>query len=447
MLTEYLNSRKNKRICVLGYGVSNRPIVKMLSSAGAHVEVRDKKDVDGKIDGVTFKCGIDYLENIEADYIYRSPGIRPDLPQIVDAVNRGAVLTSEMEDFFEVCPSKIIAVTGSDGKTTTTTVISEILKEEGYTVHIGGNIGKPVMARVNDMKAEDIVVLELSSFQLMTMKKSPNIAVITNIAPNHLDIHRGMEEYIEAKRNIIRHQKEGDRLVVNYSNDITRDFVSAGKRVGFTRFEKTDSGAYLIDDEIVMVEDSKYTSIMKTSDIKIPGAHNVENYMAAICAVWGMVKPQSIVNVARRFGGVEHRCEFVRECRGVKYYNDSIASSPTRTIAGLRSFNQKIILIAGGYDKHIPFDELGVEIANRVKILILCGDTSDKIRDAVLAADSGFPIIMCEDLQHAVLKASVLAQNGDIVSMSPACASFDKFKNFEERGNIFKELVNTLNEV
>ncbi len=450
-LTQYMDNLKGKRVAVLGIGVSNRPLIKLLLENGIDVTAHDRQDREklGEFgdtiekQGCKLKTGEGYLDSIEADVIFRSPGIRPDLPQIKAAVEKGAVLTSEMEAFFQVCPSKIIAVTGSDGKTTTTTVISEILKRAGYKVHVGGNIGTPLLDRAETIGSDDICVLELSSFQLMTMKKSPDIGVITNLAPNHLDVHRDMEEYIRAKKNIFVNQPQPKRVVLNYDNDITRSFAPevTGELMLFSMRDKPENGVFLKGNNIVLSQNGEETVIMDSRDIFIPGSHNIENYMAAFAAVCGLADFEAMRETAKNFKGVEHRIEFVRELNGIKFYNDSIASSPSRTTAGLRSFKEKVILIAGGKDKGVPFDSLGKEIVTHVKKLVLTGLTADKIEESVKKAGGELPIIKKDDLKEAVISAYKAAEKGDIVILSPACTSFDRFKNFEERGKYFKEIV------
>jgi UDP-N-acetylmuramoylalanine--D-glutamate ligase len=348
-----------------------------------------------------------------------------------------------------VCPCKIVAVTGSDGKTTTTSVIAKLLEKQGYKVYIGGNIGTPLLDKAGQMTENDIVVLELSSFQLMTMNCSPDIAVVTNVAPNHLDVHRDMQEYIDAKKNVFIHQNKSGRVVLNADNDITSDFVkeAKGEYFMFSRKRIVYNGVYCQNGVIYHAVNGTDTEIMKESEIFLPGVHNVENYMAAFAALRGLVSRENMRTVAMEFRGVEHRIELVREMRGVKYYNDSIASSPSRTTAGLRSFNQKVILIAGGKDKGVPFDSLGTEIVEHVKKLVLTGLTADKIRAAVENCPQyrGEPeIFTCDEFKEAIEKASSLAERGDVVILSPACTSFDRFKNFEERGNTFKAIVNEL---
>ena len=450
---------KDKRIAVLGIGVSNTPLIRLLREHGVAVTACDKKERTalGKTAeeleamGADLKLGSDYLKDIDADVIFRTPGMRPDLPELLAAKERGSRITSEMQVFFEVCPCPIIAVTGSDGKSTTTTVITEFLRAAGRTVHLGGNIGHPLLAEAGEMHADDVAVLELSSFQLLDMTHSPHIAVLTNLAPNHLDVHRSMEEYIAAKENIFRYQSADDIAVFNQDNAITLGLSEkANGRVRlFSRQQEVADGAFVRDGAIWLRRGEEEREIVKTDEIRIPGQHNVENYLAAIAAVDGLVSDEVIRTVAREFAGVEHRIELVRTRRGVRWYNDSIATSPTRTIAGLHSFSQKLILIAGGYDKHIPFDVLGPELVAHVKLLILCGATANQIRACVTGCADyhGEPeMIECATLDEAVKLAAERAQEGDVVTLSPACAAFDQFPNFMVRGRYFKDLVNALEE-
>ena len=455
-LRDYIESLRHKTVAVIGIGVSNTPLLELLLAEGIRVAACDKRSREQMGEqaehleqlGCELHLGADYLKDLDADVIFRTPGLRPDVPEIAACVDRGAVLTSEMEVFFEVCPCTIIAVTGSDGKTTTTTIIAELLKAAGKRVWVGGNIGHPLLCEADGMLATDYAVLELSSFQLMTMKHSPHIAVVTNLAPNHLDVHRDMAEYVAAKENIFRHQSGEDVAVFNADNDITAEQSrrAPGRARLFSRQGEVADGVFLRGEDIVCRSGGHERVVMTTGDIKIPGVHNVENYMAAIAAVDGLVPDEVIRRFAREFGGVEHRIELVRTYRGVRYYNDSIASSPSRTIAGLRSFHEKVILIAGGYDKHIPFDVLGPEIVEHVKLLVLCGATADKIRAAVENApgyEPGKPEILdVTPFTAAVEAARDRAQPGDVVTLSPACAAFDQFKNFAERGKFFKSIVN-----
>lgn len=455
-MDDYFKSLRGKRVAVLGLGVSNRPLVRLLLSYGCTVtgcdktprEKLDREVLDLERAGAELRVGEGYLDNLQADVVFRTPGMHPGNPALTALRQAGAEITSEMEIFFEVCPCKIIGVTGSDGKTTTTTLISEFLKQAGKTVFLGGNIGAPLLPRAGEMKPEDYAVVELSSFQLMDMKRSADIAVVTNLAPNHLDVHKDMAEYVAAKTNIFTHQSRDGVLILNADNEITNGFTGNGRVLKFSRRIVPDRGIWLQDGAIYENMDGETKKVLDQKDIKLPGIHNVENYMAAIAAVWGLTSREDILHVARTFGGVEHRIELVREKDGVKYYNDSIASSPSRTIAGLRSFDQKLILIAGGYDKHIPYDVLGPEICRHVKTLVVTGATAGKIRDAVLAApeyQEGQPeILEIEDFTDAVHAAAKAAKSGDVVILSPASAAFDKFKNFMVRGAYFKKLIGEL---
>ena len=449
---EYFHSLRGKKILVMGLGVSNRPLVRMLLRYGCDVTGCDKtprENFDEELRelealGCKMKVGEGYLDGLCADIVFRTPGMHPNIPALCALRQQGAEVTSEMEVFFELCNCTILAVTGSDGKTTTTTLISEMLKASGKKVWLGGNIGTPLLPLIDQMQETDYAVVELSSFQLMDMHQSPHIAVVTNLAPNHLDVHKDMDEYIQAKVNLFRYQNQDDILIVNADNDITSQFVGNGTTRCFSYSGKVKTGTYLDGDMICR----NGTPVLNKKEIVIPGEHNVENYMTAILAVDGLVEDETIRQVARTFGGVEHRIEFVREVNGVRFYNDSIASSPTRTIAGLKSFSQKVILLAGGYDKKIPYDVLGPYILENVKAVYLCGATGPKIRQAVENAPGytlGNPeLIECADLKDATLKAAADAKRGDVVLMSPASASFDQFKNFEVRGNYFKALVKEL---
>lgn len=453
-LQEYIASIQDKSVAIVGIGVSNTPLIELLARSGIRVTACDRKSREAlgseaerlEALGVSLKLGDGYLKDLTQDIIFRTPGLRQDVPELLAAVDRGSVITSEMEVFFQVAPCTLIAVTGSDGKTTTTTLIAEFLKAAGKTVHVGGNIGHPLLCEAGEMAPEDYAVLELSSFQLMTMTRSPHISVITNLEPNHLDVHRDMAEYISAKENIFTHQTPEDIAVFNADNAITAE--QSARAVGrmrlFSRQSEPLEGVFLRGDAIISRKNGAEREVMKTGDILIPGIHNVENYMTAISAVDGLVSDEDMRHVARTFAGVEHRIELVRTLRGARYYNDSIGTSPSRTIAGLRSFPEKVILIAGGYDKHIPFDVLGPEIVDHVKLLILCGATADKIRACVESAPNyqGQPEMMTiPDFKSAVETASQRAGEGDVVLLSPACAAFDQFKNFMERGKVFKQLV------
>ena len=454
-LDEFKYNVAGKNITVIGIGISNLPLIKYLVSLGANVTACDRRSAEDLGEnyteleklGVKFNLGDGYLNNLLGDMIFKTPGMRYDVPELLKAKENGSIVTSEMEVFFEVCPSHIIAVTGSDGKTTTTTLIHKMMTDAGYKTWLGGNIGNPLLTDTEKMKENDWVILELSSFQLHTMRKSPEIAVITNISPNHLDMHKDYKEYIDAKKNIMLYQNEGDTLIVNADNQVTADIgKSASGAVKY--FSRNGMGDVYLDGNIIK---RGIVEILNIKDIKIPGMHNVENYMAAIAAVSGLVSKDVIVNVAKTFGGVEHRIELVRTLDGVKYYNSSIDSSPNRTINTLRVFPNKVIMIAGGKDKGIPYDEIGPALAEHVKVLILIGATSDKIQEALDAEinktgnGKDIEVIRATSYEDAVNTARSKAHDGDVVLLSPASTSFDMFRNFEERGNLFKKIVNELN--
>jgi UDP-N-acetylmuramoylalanine--D-glutamate ligase len=456
----FFKSLAGKKVAFCGMGRSNLPVLHMFAQRGAVLTACDKRNRDQlgaladdlESAGATLQLGEGYLDHLDAEIVFRTPGLPYSHPGLVSARENGAAVTSEMEAFFDLCPCKIYAVTGSDGKTTTATIIAEMLRAAGKTVYLGGNIGEPLLPKVLDIRPEDAAVVELSSFQLISMRRSPDVAVVTNVSPNHLDWHRDMEEYIEAKKNIILHQNAFGRAVLNIDNEITDSFaeLTRGKTCFFSRKQSVELGAWLSEDgAVIMVENGRRETVMHKKDIRLPGLHNVENYLAAISAVWGDVPAESIRRVAGEFGGVEHRAELVRELRHVRYYNDSIASSPTRTAKGMLSlFDQKIILIAGGYDKKIPFGEFGPVVVEKVKTLILLGATADKIEEAVRSTQAYRPgcpqIVRASTMEEAVAAAARLAVEGDIVALSPACASFDLYPNFEARGRHFKALVNAL---
>ncbi|MGN1130552.1 MAG: UDP-N-acetylmuramoyl-L-alanine--D-glutamate ligase, partial [Ruminococcus sp.] len=430
----FFESIKGKRVCFVGIGTSNLPLIEMFAKKGAVVSACDKKTFEelgenavcAENAGANLILGEDYLKNIDTDILFRSPGTPFYTPELEALKKKGVVVTSEMEVFFDLCPCNTIAVTGSDGKTTTTSIISELLKGSNKTVHLGGNIGTPLLPIIEEISSDDYAVVELSSFQLISMRKSPDIAVVTNLAPNHLDIHKDMDEYVNSKKNIVLHQNAFGKAVLNLDNEISNSFSDEvrGQICKFSRRNSVGNGAYLEGDVIVYNDYGVKTEILNYKDIKIPGMHNVENYLAAISAVWGIVDVETIVKVAKEFGGVEHRAEFVREVDGVKYYNDSIASSPTRTALGTLSlYDEKIIIIAGGYDKHIPYDDLGPIICDKVKVLILMGDTATLIKNAVINSenysDNNPVIIDVNNMEEAVNTAKKYAKEGDIVSLSP----------------------------
>jgi len=448
----------SKKVAVLGLGISNTPLVRYLAKLGVQVTAFDRSE-SGELGSaiktlegldVRYSLGTGYLKNLRGfDIIFKTPRIRYDIEELRREAEAGAEITSEMEVFCRLCPARIFGITGSDGKTTTTPLIYRTLMQHGYKCWLGGNIGTPLLDRIDDISGTDMVVLELSSFQLQTMKNRINTAVVTNLSPNHLDVHTSMQEYIDAKRNIFLYQNENDTLVLNYDNEITRSFMAEGpgRVIMFSRTHDLSEGVILNGNRIIYRHGSTELDIVGADDIIIPGDHNIENYMAAAAATLDFAGSEDIKAVASTFRGVEHRNEHVRDINGISFYNDSIGSSPTRTIATVRSFSKRVILISGGYDKHLPYDEMGEILAERVKCLVLVGQTSDRIEKALRdeTARSGrggdIPVIRCETMEDAVRQAYRNAVPGDVVLLSPASASFDMYRNFEERGNHFKRIV------
>ena len=456
------NLIRGKKVAFIGAGVSHKRCIEQFVELGAQVTLCDQKksleDFGAYADTlrrlhVRLSLGEHYTDGFAGqDIIMRTPGYEYYKPELQAALQAGTKVTSEVELFFELCPCEIVAVTGSDGKTTTTTLISKMFEAAGRKVFLGGNIGAALLPQLADVTPEAVAVVELSSFQLISMRVSPKVAVVTNVTPNHLDHHKDMQEYIDAKRNILLWQVPPCRAVLGFENEISRGMQKdcKGEQVWFTRLHDTDKGAFLreSDDTLCYAENGVVTPILPRAEVKLRGLHNVENLLAAIAAVWGRVPVEAMRQVGSTFTGVEHRIEPVRTLDGVTYYNDSIASSPTRTIAGLRSFNQKIILIAGGYDKKIPYEPLAPEILAHVKTLVVMGATGSRIEAAVRGCagfdESALTILHADSMQHAVELARGAAQPGDVVSLSPASASFDLYPNFEVRGRDYKNIVNNL---
>lgn len=454
---EYIRFRK---VAVIGLGVSNLPLLDYLYEKKAQVTVFDERNIDeipqdiiNKINTYEFKYsfGRNCLENLKGfNLIFRSPSCLPTKPELQEEANRGAIVTTEVEMLMEMCPCKIIGVTGSDGKTTTTSMINAILQKAGYNTFLGGNIGTPLFTRLPEIKPDDIVVLELSSFQLMNMHVSPDIAVITNITPNHLNIHKDYEEYIEAKKNIFKNQNENGILILNYDNDITRSCAkeTKGKVIFFSSKEKLDNG-FIVDENVIKeCEDKVRKHILNTDEVILRGNHNFQNIATALAATKALVDIDIAVQAIKEFKPVEHRIEFIREIDGVKWYNDSASSSPTRTLSGINAFKENIILIAGGYDKNLDYKPLAKPVVEKVSSLILIGQTAEKIFDAVKGEaekeNKKIDIYMCDSLEQTIEIAKKSAKKGDVVLFSPASASFDMFKNFADRGEKFKNLVNNI---
>lgn len=459
-LKEFNEFIRFRKIAVIGLGVSNLPLLDYLYEKKAQVSVFDEREIEEipqdiitKINTYEFKCsfGKKCLENLKGfNIIFRSPSCLPTRKELQEESDRGAIVTTEVEMLMEMCPCKIIGVTGSDGKTTTTSMINAILKKAGYNTFLGGNIGTPLFTKLPEIKPDDIVVLELSSFQLMNMKVSPDIAVITNITPNHLNIHKDYQEYIDAKKNIFKNQDENGILILNYDNDITRNCAkeAKGKVIFFSSKEKLDNG-FIVDEEIIKeCEDKVRKHILNTNEVILRGNHNFQNIATALAATKTLVDTDVAVQAIKEFKPVEHRIEFIREIDGVKWYNDSASSSPTRTLSGINAFKENIVLIAGGYDKNLDYEPLAKPVLDKVSTLILIGQTAEKIFDAVKnEADKQnrkIDIYMCDSLEQTIDIAKKTSKKGDVVLFSPASASFDMFKNFADRGKKFKNLVNNI---
>ncbi len=451
---------EGKNIDVIGFGVSNAELVFRLAAAGASVTLHDRRKAEQfrpeQLDrlreaGVILALGEDYLEHLDGEIIFRTPGLPYLTPQLTEARRRGKTVTSELEVFMELCPCPVYGITGSDGKTTTASLMADMLRAAGKTVHLGGNIGKPLLSTLDLVSENDVCVIELSSFQLLSMRCSPDVAVVTNISPNHLDVHRDMAEYVTAKRNVVLHQNGFSRAILSADSEGAAAYAGdvRGTLRWFSRRHPVENGGWMDEKgDLYHSVNGRAVSLMNRSELKLPGLHNVENFLAAASAVWGTATASQICDVGRSFAGVEHRIEFVRNKNGVRWYNDSIATSPTRTVAGLRSFDERLIVIAGGYDKHLSFDPLAPVLLERAKRLILTGQTAGQIEAAVKNAkgfaESGLVIDHASDLAEAVRTANVAARSGDVVILSPACASFDAYENFEARGRHFKELVRGL---
>lgn len=454
-INDYKASLKGAHVTVVGLGVSNIPLIDLLLDAGAIVTGRDRKPsgvfpLENELEdkGVRLILGEDYLAGEFDPLVFRSPGIRPDIPEFENAKSNGSIITSEMELFFDVCPCPVFAVTGSDGKTTTTTV-SELMLRQGKRTFLGGNIGKPLIGEAERMTSEDVAVVELSSFQLQSMKRSPKFAAVTNITPNHLNWHRDMSEYINAKANIFRYQDHGGRLVLNYENEITRAFAkeARGEYIFFSSRREPDceNAVFLKDGTVIMRCKGKESELFETKSVVIVGMHNIENYMAAAALTHGYTVSGAVKNVATTFGGVEHRCQLVREKDGVRFYNSSIDSSPTRTLACLSSFECPVVIILGGYDKNLDYTPLSDELYKKARAVVCTGAAMEKIYSQTVKSVSGGPVFVKEpDFDAAVRRAASLACAGDAVVLSPACASFDAFANFEQRGRHFVSLVESI---
>ncbi len=472
---------------IIGLAREGTALARFLAERGASVTVSDLKEEKelqeniAKLRGLSirFVLGGHPLGLLEqTDVLFLSPGVPRDAPIVVAAQERGIPISSETRLFCELCPAPIIGVTGSNGKTTTVALVGEMLKAEGFRTWVGGNIGRPLIGHVEEIKPDDKVVMELSSFQLELFGPtnlgfghwsvgiegiSPHVAAVLNITPDHLDRHPSLSDYIDAKKNIIRHQTGGDFALLGYDNQLSRRLRDEcrGRVLFFSQRTEPEEGAFTRDGEVIVRFEGVEQRICPVSDIKLLGSHNVDNVLAAAAlATIAGASPEAIAAVATSFSGLEHHLELVREINGVRYYDDSIATSPERTMAALRSFKEPIVLIAGGREKRLPLEELAKLIVEKVRHLILIGEAAPLIERAVRDYGLGvkgcddltpipYPLIIpaihrCATLEEAVERAAKVAQAGDVVLLSPACASFDMFRDFAERGERFKSLVTNL---
>lgn len=457
-LEDFEKKLKNQKVAIIGLGVSNIPLIDYFNEKKIEIVVFDDReekninpDILTKIKQYKIKYffGKECLKNLKGfDLIFRSPSCLPTKAELIAERERGAIVTTEIEQLMKMAPCKIIGITGSDGKTTTTTLTYEVLKNAGYKVYLGGNIGIPLFTKLSEIKPNDFIVLELSSFQLMGMEISPEIAAITNITPNHLNIHKNYQEYIDSKKNIFKYQNENGILVINADNELTSNCKNEanGKVIMFSSEKKLENG-YIVENGIIKkCEDGIRRHIIDTSDLKLKGIHNFQNICTVLALTENIVDIDDAVKTIKNFGGVQHRLELVREINGVEWYNDSASTSPTRGISALNSFNDKeIVLIAGGADKNLDYTPIGKPIVDKVKSLILIGETANKIYDAVKneleKENKKLDIHMCETFKESIELAKRIAKPGQIVLFSPASTSFDMFKDMYDRGNKFKEEV------
>jgi UDP-N-acetylmuramoylalanine--D-glutamate ligase len=451
----------DQHFVVLGLARQGLAVTRWLMEQGAHVTVSDAKpeaelqDPIGALRDLDVKFalgGHPWSLLDECDVLCLSGGVPIDLPIVLEAQRRGIPLTNDAQLFVERCPAPSVGITGSAGKTTTTALTGEIFKAAHHTTWVGGNIGNPLISDLAEIVPTDRVVLELSSFQLDVMTTSPHVAAVLNITPNHLDRHPSMEAYIEAKRHILDFQSFDDIAVLGYDNEITR--ALSGRANGYVRFfsrkKMVGRGAFVKGDRIMVVH-NREEEVCRLADIPLRGDHNVLNVLAA-CAMTAAlgVDVEPMAQAIRAFKGVAHRLQLVRDVNGVKYYDDSIATAPERLMAGLQAFHEPIVLLAGGRDKHLPWEDAARMIVERVRELIVFGEMAELVRGAVEAQLSRSGERQLErvhqvaTLDEAVTTAARVARSGEVVLLSPGGTSFDAFKDFAERGDKFQELVRQL---
>lgn len=451
---------ENQRVTIFGLGREGTALARFLVQHGAKVTVTDIKEAEALRDPIDELRGfpVHYMlgghpkESLEADAIFVSPGVPQELPILAEARRRGIPLSSETALFFELCRAPIIGITGSSGKTTTTSLVGEIMEAEGYRTFVGGNIGSPLINLVEQIEPSDKVVMELSSFQLEVLHRSPHIAAVLNLSPNHLDRHASLEDYLSAKANIVRFQSHHDYAILNADQPLTRELMStcSGRVVPFSREQELDEGAFLTEGRISLRWGGRESEVCHVSDVRLLGQHNLENVLAACAvAIVAGAGTDAMRRAVTSFTGVEHRLELVEEIAGVRYYDDSIATSPDRAMAALNSFAEPIVLLAGGREKHLPLEELARLIVRKAKSLILFGESALLLKEAVVEAQreeggQTIPIYRSSSLADAVQTAARMAKAGDIVLLSPACTSFDMYRDFAARGEHFKTLVREL---
>lgn len=451
-----------QKVLILGLGREGKSLARFLSRKGAEVTISDLKNKESlsreinELDGIEARYALEgHPESLlqETDKVYVSPGVPPDIPILKEARRRGTPLGSETRLFFSLCRAPIIGITGSSGKTTTTALVGEMLKAGGKKVYVGGNIGTPLLEIAEEIPSPAWVVLELSSFQLEDLDTSPEIAAVLNITPNHLDRHHTMEAYIAAKLNILHFQNTIDTAVLGWDNPTVRGLREdcRGRVLFFGLKKMPNGGGFAREGRIILRRDGEEEEVCAVSEVRLRGEHNLQNVLAAatIASAAGGEIP-AISQTIKAFTALEHRLELVREIDGVLYHNDSIATTPERTIAALNSFPELIILLAGGREKHLPLQGLATLITEKVRVLFLFGEAAQLIGQAVEEAKkiNRLPqpeIRYVQDLEQAVKEAHHLARRGEVVLLSPACASFDLYRDFEERGRHFKALVQGLN--
>jgi UDP-N-acetylmuramoylalanine--D-glutamate ligase len=443
-----------KKVAVLGIMVEGQSLCDFLLRRRAEITVFDRKNISelGEIyekykkKGVSFSLGDNYLDGglKDFDFVFRSPGFKRLLPEIIKAEKSGVIISSATKLFFELTPAKIIGVTGTKGKGTTATLITEILKKAGRNVFLAGNIGRPMLTLLPKLTSENWVVLELSSFQLQDLKKSPHVAVALFITSDHLDHHQNREEYVSAKANIVRYQEETDFAILNADDETSSSFASlTPAHIFYFSRSKKVKGAYVKDRRIFLFDQL----VGAVEKLQLRGAHNWDNVSAAVAAAKAAgVRLEPIKEAVFSFKGLEHRLELVDQVKGASFYNDSFSTTPETAIAAIQAFKKPIILIVGGSEKGSDYADLGKEIANSsVKTLIVIGEMADRIKEAALQAGFANELVYKPGgMKKIVETAFKKADSGDVILLSPACASFDMFKNYKERGRQFKENVTKL---